>query len=225
MTAPGLWRKLWAGDAARKSRLHDEMGRMVSARLLLRHAPQAVGGALLRLTTGRLPKRPWISYEAQNAIERLCASRPVRMLEFGSGQSTLWYAGRAAELISIENDRGWHRHLAPKLTDLEHVAYRLAESQPEYAEPEVEGQFDVIMIDGAWRDDCAQFAAAHLAPGGAIYLDNSDKGAGGTSGDVPRARALLIDFAEANGLPWREITDFAPAQAFVQRGLMVGGAA
>ena len=223
MTATRLWRKLWAGDAARKSRLHDEMGRMVSPGLLLRHAPQAVGGALLRRTTGRLPERPWISYEAQNAIARLCATRPVRMLEFGSGQSTLWYARRTAELISIENDRGWHRHLAPKLAGLEKVEYRLARNRAEYAKPEVEGQFDVIMIDGAWRDACARFATAHLAPGGAIYLDNSDKGAGGASGDVPRARALLIDFAEASGLPWREITDFAPAQAFVQRGLMVGG--
>lgn len=225
MNAPRLWRKLWAGDAVRKSRLHDELGRMIAPGRLLRHAPLALGGALLRLTTGRLPDRPWISYEAQAEIARFCAAHPVRMLEFGSGRSTRWYAARVASLVSIEVDRSWHRHLAPQLAGLEHVDYRLIEDRAEYTQPAVEGLFDLIMIDGAWRDACAEFAAEQLAPGGMIYLDNSDKGTGGSSGDVPRARDVLIEFAEVKRLPWREITDFAPAQAFVQRGLMVGGAA
>ncbi len=224
MTAAGLWRKLWAGDAARKSRLHDELGRMIAPTKLLRHAPRALGGVLVRLASGRLPDRPWISYEAQAEIARFCAARPVRMLEFGSGRSTLWYAQRVASLVSIEIDSAWHTELRPHLAELAHVDYRLIEERAEYTQPAVEGLFDLIMIDGAWRDACAEFAITHLAPGGMIYLDNSDKSAGGTSGDVPRARSLLIEFAERRGLPWREITDFAPAQAFVQRGLMVGSA-
>ena len=82
------------------------------------------------------------------------------------------------------------------------------------------------MIDGSWRDDCARFAVSHLKPGGIIYLDNSDKGPNmQETGDIPQARAFLLEFAANEGLPAREFTDFAPTQLFVQRGLMVGGAA
>ena len=45
------------------------------------------------------------------------------------------------------------------------------------------------------------------------------------TGDIPQARAFLLEFAANEGLPAREFTDFAPTQLFVQRGLMVGGAA
>lgn len=221
---PSLWRKLWAGDAARKSRLHDELGRVVPLPRIATNLPRALIGGMARLLTGYLPPRPWISYDAQAEIARFCAGRRVRMLEFGSGQSTRWYAERAAALVSLETDPAWHALVAPGLAGLEHVDYRLTAGKEAYCRPDVEGRFDLVMIDGAWRDECAEFALTRLAPGALIYLDNSDKSAGGECGDVPRARRLLIDHVEAQGLPWREFTDFAPAQFFAQRGLMVGGA-
>ena len=57
---------------------------------------------------------------------------------------------------------------------------------------------------------------------GVIYLDNSDKGLDETTGDIPEARRLLLAFAEREGLPACEFTDFAPTQLHVQRGLWVG---
>jgi hypothetical protein len=44
------------------------------------------------------------------------------------------------------------------------------------------------------------------------------------TGDVPKARAFLIEFARTEGLAHREITDFAPTQLFVQRGWWWAGA-
>lgn len=197
---------------------------MVPAGCLASSMPRALVSGAARLLAGHLPPRPWISYAAQARIARFCAGRRVRMLEFGSGKSTRWYADRAASLVSVENDPAWHRLVAPEIAGLAHVDYRLASNEADYSRPDVDGPIDLVMIDGAWRDRCAEFALARLAPGGMIYLDNSDKGADADCGDVPRARRLLIDHAEAHGLPWREFTDFAPAQFFAQRGLMVGGA-
>lgn len=197
---------------------------MVSPERLVTSLPRAAAGGAARLLTGHLPPRPWISYAAQAEIARFCAGRRVRMLEFGSGKSTRWYAQRVASLVSVESDPAWHRLVAPDVAHLAHVDYRLAADEAGYCRPEVEGPFDLVMIDGGWRDRCAEFALARLAPGAMIYLDNSDKGADADCGDVPRARRLLIGHAEAHGLPWREFTDFAPAQFFAQRGLMVGGA-
>lgn len=147
------------------------------------------------------------------------------MLEFGSGNSTFWYARRAGSLVSVEHDEAWYRTVAPRLAKLPNAEYRVAEKRSAYLDVSEDGPFDLIMIDGAWRDDCARFAVAHLVKGGAIYLDNSDKSAGEHTGNVPAARRLLIDFAERSGLPWEEITDLAPGCLFAQRALLVGSIA
>lgn len=185
--------------------------------------PRALGSGILRLVTGRLPQRPWISYDAQRVIAAFLASRPVpRVIEFGSGQSTRWYAERCAELISLEADPGWYRKIAAQLAGYTCVDYRLASTFEEFTSPSVTGKFDLVMIDGPWRDDCVALALDHLADEGLLYLDNSDKSANPCEGDVPEARRRLIDFAGQTGRAWREFTDFAPAQFFAQRGLLVG---
>lgn len=220
--APSRWHKLLAGGVQRRTRFHDELGQLAGLRAFL-SMPRALTGGLLRLTTSRLPGRPWISYQAQTKIAAFLASRPAHVLEFGSGQSTRWFAARSERLFSLEADPDWFRGVEAQLAKFEHVDYRLVSERDDFANPAVEGSFDLVMIDGPARDACAKFAIDHLARGGMIYLDNSDKGANPLEGDVPLARRLLIDHAETNGLPWREFTDFAPAQFFVQRGLMVGG--
>ena len=218
-----MMRKLISGSSGRISRFHDEQGALVPLSRVLRNMPLALGGGIVRLMSGRLPRQPWISYDAQRSIAAFLASRDgARVLEFGSGQSTLWYAKRCAELISIEADPVWHARIAGQLAGSEGIEYRLALKREEFASPPVQGKFDFVMIDGPWRDDCAGFALDHLAEDGAIYLDNSDKFANPCEGDVPGARQRLIAFAAQTNREWQEFTDFAPAQFFVQRGLLVG---
>lgn len=225
VTGPGvvrsLWHKLVAGGEARKSRLHDELGRRADTAFVIRNGPRAMASGLVRLATGHLPARPWISYEAQRVLATFLASKTCRVLEFGSGQSSHWYAARASSLVSIEENAAWHARVAPQLAAVPNTDYRLVAVTDGYSTPQVDGVFDLVMIDGAKREECARFALERLAPGGIIYLDNADKSASPATGDIPKARALLIEHAEKNGWQWREFTDFAPAQMFVQRGLMV----
>ncbi len=134
---------------------------------------------------------------------------------------TAWYAARAGKVLSIERDAEWFAEVSSRLTNLKNAELRLRASREAYLAIEDDRQFDLIMIDGAWRDDCAQLATQHLAPGGVIYCDNTDKQSG-TSGDLTEARRLLIAFAEERNLPWTEITDFAPTQFFVERALWIG---
>ena len=219
------WTKLVAGNPARKTRLHDEGGARIPAGRLARNLPVCLASIGAQKLAGDSPQVPWISYDGRERIARFLASGEKHVLEFGSGNSTYWYARRAAALVSVEHDRAWYRKVAPGLAKLPRVEYRLAEERSGYCGFEPGSKFDLIMIDGAWRDDCARFAADHVAEGGAIYLDNSDKNAGEHTGDVPAARRFLIDFADRSGLPWEEITDFAPGCLFAQRALLVGAIA
>ena len=54
----------------------------------------------------------------------------ARMLEWGSGGSTVWFADRlpdAAQLTSVEHDRQWHEKLSAAIGQRSNVRLLLAE--------------------------------------------------------------------------------------------------
>ncbi|MGH6786718.1 MAG: hypothetical protein ACREBO_07795 [Novosphingobium sp.] len=229
----GLLRKLIAGSNTRKTRLHDELGNRISLARLARNGPRAGLGSL-PAKLGYRAVRPWISYDAQAGIARFLDGKK-RVLEFGSGMSTVWYAEHAGEVVSIEDYRPWFEQVSGIIAarGADNVRYRFAEAA-DYAvlcAAERGGGFDLIMIDGSQREACARLAIELVRPGGMIYLDNSDKAFGPDTGDIPAARRLLLDFAVRDCAEVTRFTDFAPTQLFVQEGLMVrrlakpGGAA
>ncbi|MFO1256755.1 MAG: class I SAM-dependent methyltransferase [Sphingomonadaceae bacterium] len=217
-----LLRKLIAGGETRRSRLHDELGRRIATGPLLRNGPRALLSGAMRLLFGYRVPKPWISYDAQALLARFL-NKHSRVLEFGSGMSTAWYARHAGSVCSIEDNRDWHDMVSEQLARHANVELRFAPDRSAYTGLAPDQEFDLIMIDGSYRDDCARFAIAHLAAGGTIYLDNCDMNPGTLTGDVPEARRILLDFAKAENLPVREFTDLAPTQLHVQRGLWVGG--
>lgn len=218
-----LLTKLLAGSAYRRTRLHDERGNIVPLSRALRNGPRALATGLARLVFSKRPERPWISYDAQQVIARHL-DRSSRVLEFGSGMSTIWYARRAGRVTSVEDDRAWFEMIRGRLAGEGNVDYRLAGSPDDYLDvPRI--KYDLIMIDGRYRDRCVEAVLPLLAERGMIYLDNSDRCVAGTSGDIPAARAALQAFASDRRLTVRYFTDFAPTQLFVQQGMLVGPAA
>jgi len=63
---------------------------------------------------------PWWTYRAIDVVDAwmLGRARPIRVFEYGSGASTLWLAGRADEVISIEHHLGSSEVIGPALADL-----------------------------------------------------------------------------------------------------------
>ncbi len=217
-----LWRRLYAGNLTRKSRFHDEFGERVSLDRAMRNGPQALITGIGRLLFKARPEIPWISYDAQALLASILTPASV-VLEFGSGMSTAWYGRHAGQVVSIEDYEVWYQAVSARLAMLGNVEYHFAEDRAAYVGLAPDQPYDLIMIDGNWREDCVRFAISHLRIGGVIYLDNSDKQYGDGTGDVPAAAAMLKDFACQQRLPLREFTDFAPTQLFVQRALMIGG--
>jgi SAM-dependent methyltransferase len=217
---PSLAIKLLAGAPDRRTRFHDATGQLTPIGRILRNAPRGLATAVLRLALGRLPVRPWLSYDAQDLIEAHLTSES-RVLEFGSGMSTRWFAARAGRVVSIENSPEWHQRIRSALPQRDSITYRLAEGEAAYtAIPDGES-FDLILVDGRWRDRCVENALDRLRPKGILYLDNADKGSSVDSGDVPRAVALIEEAAERNGWRLQRFTDFAPAVFFAQAGLLL----
>lgn len=211
--------KMLAGSNTRKSRLHTEKGQFVPFSRLIRNGPRAVATGIGRLVFGVRPMRPWISYDAQKLLAAILTPQST-VLEFGSGMSTLWYARHAKGVVSIEDHSEWYSLVKGVLTAQANVEYHFANSVDEYLTfPHQE--YDLIMVDGSHRAECVEAALPFLAPGGVIYLDNSDKRKHGLPGDVPKAERLILEYASKRGCEVRRFVDFAPTQLFVQEGVFV----
>ncbi|MGQ0456068.1 MAG: hypothetical protein ACT4OU_03280 [Hyphomicrobium sp.] len=123
---------------------------------------------------------PWYTYPAIDFLaQREFAGK--RVLEFGGGQSTLWWARRAASVVTIEEDESWYQSLKERLpsnVELHHVpadrGTRSIAPIRTLLDAHGEGAFDVIVIDGHLRRELTGPAFEFLAPRGALLFDNSE---------------------------------------------------
>lgn len=217
--------KLFYGEQKiRKSRLHDEKGNFIGWDKFLSHAPLAFSTGLVRISLGYHPVIPWIAYDAIGVLKKFL-TKNSRVLEFGSGMSTIWYAKFAGEVYSVEDYRPWYEkvNVIQKKHLLNNVHYHFAENPIDYFNFMADDTtgFDLIMVDGSNRSTCITNAVKLLRPGGILYLDNSDKHSSSQGGDTRLAEGYALEFTQEKSAEVTYFTDFAPTQFFVQQGLMI----
>lgn len=219
-----MFTKIVAGNELRKTRLHDEKGNFVGWYRLFLHGPLALFTGLLRLLFGYRVEQPWIAYDSIEVL-RKHLNKQSRVLEYGSGMSTLWYAKHAGFVCSVEDCKPWFDVVDNKIRGgaLGNISYQFARNDEEYSSCFLNDEqgFDLIMIDGSCRSACVHNSTKLLRAGGILYLDNSDKDSTERGGDMRHAEQFALEFAkERNGIA-TYVTDFAPTQLFVQQGLMI----
>lgn len=116
---------------------------------------------------------PWYTYPAIEFLNQLDFSH-CTILEYGSGNSTKFWAERCKQLVSVEDNQDWYNLVKQNLPD--NVKYIFANNKQEYVNSayDVYPEYDIIIIDGEYRNECARAALSHLSHGGFIILDNSD---------------------------------------------------
>ena len=108
-----LWSRLITGDGLRRSRLHTYGGKCLDIGGFA-YLPHAVWSAVALKVFGQWTNSPWLSYRGVRESDRLV--RPDwRVLEFGSGMSSRFFATRCAQLVSIESDPDWYERMRPTL--------------------------------------------------------------------------------------------------------------
>jgi hypothetical protein len=118
---------------------------------------------------------PWFTYSAIFFLEQLNLSEKL-IFEWGSGNSSLFFAKRAKTVTSIEHDPQWFETLLIQRKD--NMELRFCEMGENYTNAihynDVE--YDIISIDGeiTTRLECAKQAIKKLKTNGLIILDNSD---------------------------------------------------
>lgn len=152
-------------------------------------------------TVGR--RMPWINYEAQIYLNAL-VKPGMKVFEWGSGGSTLFWADHCEQVISVEHDRQWYKILSEILASEgeKNVVYRnvLPEETEEslnyrihidFASGSINGYqwvnyvrqiaefpdeyFDIILVDGRARNACIFNALPKLKKNGFLIVDNSER--------------------------------------------------
>jgi tRNA A58 N-methylase Trm61 len=142
-----------------------------------------------------LDKRiPWMVWEAIAALDQHL--RPgMRVFEWGSGGSTLFWLKHGCTVVSIDHTPGWPKKVLQRVAEknLDRIDIRHVQASPgtchDFASrfaPKLcfrsyvtaidnEGTFDVVCVDGRARVACVRRAIEHVAHGGIMVLDNSDR--------------------------------------------------
>lgn len=121
---------------------------------------------------------PWYTYPVIYFLEKRVTA-DMRVFEYGSGNSTLWWSKRVASVVSCEHNRDWYDSLKGKMPS--NVEYKYCEHVDggQYSKVILEylDNFDIIVIDGKDRVNCAKNTLKALTSIGVIIWDNSDRDA------------------------------------------------
>lgn len=151
---------------------------------------------------------PWFTYPAiQFLLMKNFAGRSV--LEWGAGQSTLFWAQRASSVTSMEEDPNWYSELLKKLPS--NASLHLTKRDLSNADVVLKGrQFDIIVCDGLDRFLCAERSIPLLKSDGAIIIDNSDGNQG------PRPGFGFIELYRESGLSRIDFYGYPPGNTVQQ---------
>lgn len=147
---------------------------------------------------------PWYTYPAIYYLSQLDFSS-ADVLEFGGGQSTLWWDQRARSVTTLESSPTFLAQLEPKVSP--RVALHRVGSPADSARS-IEGRmFDILIVDDgsgigpSGRSTNALTAFAHAKPDGLIIVDNAD---------APPSAPIATE-AAARGWHRIDFIGFAPA--------------
>jgi hypothetical protein len=161
------------------------------------------------------PEKPWLCKEAVGYCD---SNLDINMkgIEFGSGRSTIWFAGKLGSLVSIEHDASWYSKVAGKISEkkLYNIDYKLIPLN----HPESEGEksyqvlpdyvgvflnypdnyFDFVVVDGHYRTNVIFAAVPKIKSGGLILVD--DVNFWGDYDNVPVPKEWQLVSISTNGI-------------------------
>lgn len=165
---------------------------------------------------------PWYTYPSIDFLKYRNYEDKI-ILEFGGGQSTLWWASKARQVVTLEGDREWYEKIKGQMPSNVDLCYVSMESK-EINVSEVthtlktkqHSKYDVIVIDGLYRYEMIEIALSHLAGDGIVICDNAE-GYGFYEGFRESGLWRVDFFGNAPGvvLPHATSIYFRPSSCFI----------
>lgn len=119
---------------------------------------------------------PWVTYSFIDFIKTRI-KKEHSIFEFGSGNSTFFYAKSAGRVVSVEHDQDWFNKISSTKPANSEMIYCALETDGKYCRMplSLEQKFNVIIVDGRDRVNCSKQAVNALTGDGVIVLDDSER--------------------------------------------------
>jgi len=117
---------------------------------------------------------PWCSYPFIDFIsERI--TKNMKIFEYGSGNSTIFYASKCYSIKAIDHDKSWVDKINNKLPKNATVLYKELIYDGNYCREinQDNTKYNVVIIDGRDRNNCVYNCIPNLAEDGVILFDNT----------------------------------------------------
>ncbi len=122
---------------------------------------------------------PWMNYSIMEFLnDRM--NKNINIFEYGSGYSTLYFANLVKNIISIEYNEEWFNAINKKLNsitniNLVHIPFGINYVTAIENINSDNKIFELIIIDGRNRVECARISLNYLTQDGILLLDDSDR--------------------------------------------------
>jgi hypothetical protein len=182
---------------------------------LIRYFETTLGGSIsyrnMLPTASNNEAWPWYTYPAIEYLSQYDFSG-CAVFEYGSGNSSKFWAQRAVTVKSVESNQTWYETVKSDLAENQDVL--LFSDKNDYVNSihSNNQSFDVIVIDGFYRYNCALESVKCLNAGGMIILDNSDW--------YPSTARILRenDFLQTDFIGWGPINSYAWCTSIFTKG-------
>lgn len=144
---------------------------------------------------------PWVTYSFIDFIKtRIDSSQTI--FEFGSGNSTFFYARHAKKVVSVEHDKAWFDKIIKQKPKNSELIFCELEDNGKYCRvpqtfPE---KFNIVIVDGRDRVNCCKQCLPSLTEDGVVILDDSER---------PQYREAIA-FLNENGFKELTFTGISP---------------
>ncbi len=119
---------------------------------------------------------PWMNYNAIRFFEdRLTAD--LTLFEYGSGNSTKFFAALVGRVTSVECDKQWYEHVLQEMPENVNLTFVDINGKQPYCEAigKSNSKFDVIIVDAHDRNACMKHAPEWVTDRGVVVLDDAQR--------------------------------------------------
>lgn len=120
---------------------------------------------------------PWVTYPFIDFIQHRL-NKQMSIFEFGSGNSTLFYAEKVKSIVATEHDHNWYSNLLKIVPQNVHLMYKNIDVDcNEYCSliKEFSAQSDIVIVYGRQRVKCIENTIDSVKDSTVIILDDSER--------------------------------------------------
>jgi predicted O-methyltransferase YrrM len=121
---------------------------------------------------------PWLTYRFIKWASRNF-KKDTTLLEFGSGNSTMFFSKLCNHVISIEHNKDWYEKVKGFISDSNvlnvNLYYKSGDEYIDFAKSLPDNYLDIVLIDGVNRCQCFLAVLDKVKDNGLIILDNAER--------------------------------------------------